>query len=94
MPPAAGGVRPPVAPSGTAYPRATMSAPPPADPDRRHDAPTGTDPVRDRLADAVAAAVATVAAEGGLDLAVDPATCTWSARPAVSTATGRPTSPW
>jgi len=62
-----------VAPSGTAYPRATMSAPPPTD----HAAPPAPTPayrpVRDRLADAVAAAVATVATEGGTDLAVDPA---------------------
>ena len=55
--------------AGTAYPHVTMSAPlPPAG----SPTPTTYRPIRDRLADAVAGAVDTVAAEQGLDLAVDP----------------------
>jgi len=57
--------------AGTAYPHVTMSAPlPPAE---SHTLTTYR-PIRDRLADAVAGAVGTVAAEQGLDLAVDPDT--------------------
>jgi arginyl-tRNA synthetase len=57
--------------AGTAYPHVTMSA------QRKHAATvTTTDhrPIRDRLADAVAGAVARVATEQGLELVVDPST--------------------
>ena len=51
-----------------------MSAPEPtAEPSVAAGPTSSYRPERDRLADAVAGAVSTVAAEGGLDLAVDPA---------------------
>jgi arginyl-tRNA synthetase len=50
-----------------------MPAPAPSTPDAPAAPATAYRPIRDRLADAVAAAVSTVASEGGLDLAVDPA---------------------
>ena len=46
--------------------------PRPPEPTSDTTAPSGHRPVRDRLAEAVAAAVSTAAAEGGLDLAVEP----------------------
>ena len=63
-----------MAPATTAYPRSTMSPPDPtAEPPVTAASPSAYRPVRERLADAMAVAVSDVAAEGGLDLAVDPA---------------------